>query len=96
MNERFPGCGTEVEERNVANYLDPWLKGVHLVAQHKFEPTKALIIKRWAHLEGDVVENVQLTNMSLPMSPTSKLLMDVGGLVDDPLDVGRIASELRR
>ena len=40
-----------VEERCVANLLDPTLKGVHLVAANKFQSTKELVKTRWSHLK---------------------------------------------
>ena len=103
VNKRFPDCGTMVEERCVANLLDPALKGVHLVAANKFQSTKELVKTRWSHLEEMRVgqdgqeqeQEVQEVVGGRPLSPTSKLLKETGAIVEDESIGGRkLAAEL--
>ena len=100
VNKRFPECGTQVEERCVANLLDPHLKGVHLSPAGKLNSTKALVRTRWSHLEEvRVVEEQEVEGVTPrpPLSPTSKLLKDAGGLVEEEnTGVGRLSVELHR
>ena len=105
VNKRFPDCGTTVEERCVANLLDPSLKGVHLIAANKFTSTKELVKTRWSHLEEMRVmqdgqgqgqeQEVQEVGGGRPLSPTSKLLKETGALVEEESIGGRkLAAEL--
>ena len=100
VNKRFPKCGTQVEERCVANLLDPHLKGVHLSPAGKLNSTKALVKTRWSHLEeARVVEEQEVEGVTPrpPLSPTSKLLKNAGGLVEEETTgVGRLSVELHR
>ena len=100
VNKRFPDGGTMVEERCVANLLDPHLKGVHLTAAGKFNNTKELVKTRWSHLEEARVVEVHEADGGTPkppLSPTSKLLKDAGGLVEEEgTGGGRLSVELHR
>ena len=83
-----------VEERRVANLLDPAWKGIHLQAKSKYDGTKQLMKQRWEHLEGeDQRETVQ--ESKAPLSPTSKLLREAGGMTKEDLG-GGLAAELLR
>ena len=103
VNNRFPDCGTMVEERCVANLLDPTLKGVHLVAANKFQSTKELVKTRWSHLEEMRVgqdgqgqeQEVQEVVGGRPLSPTSKLLKENGAMgVDESIAGRKLSAEL--
>ena len=101
VNNRFPDCGTMVEERCVANLLDPTLKGVHLVAANKFQSTKELVKTRWSHLEEMRVgqdgqgQEQEVQVQEVPLSPTSKLLRENGAMAVDEAIAGRkLSAEL--
>ena len=94
MNKRFPEGGTLVEERCVANMLDPAWKGIHLKAKSKYDVTKQLIKLRWEHLEGEDQREREQESKA-PLSPTSKLLREVGGMTQEDLG-GGVGAELLR
>ena len=83
VNKRFPDSGAMVEERCVANLLDPTLKGAHLVAANKLYSTKELIKTRWSHLEEKQEEQEVVGGR--PLSATSKLLKETGALVKEKI-----------
>lgn len=83
-----------VEERCVANMLDPAWKGIHLKAKSKYDVTKQLIKERWQHLEG-VDQREREQGSKAPLSPTSKLLREVGGMTQEDLG-GGVGAELLR
>ena len=96
INKRFPGGGTMVEERCVANLLDPVWKGVHLKVKSKFETTKELIKRRWAYLvDKNHGRADQEPSVAVPLSPTTKLLREAGVMPDVGLG-GGLAAELLR
>ena len=74
MNKRFPDGGTMVEERCVANMLEPAWKGIHLKAKSKYDVTKQLIKQSWEHLEGED-QREQEQESKAPLSPTPKLVV---------------------
>ena len=85
-----------VEERCVANLLDPAWKGVHLKVKSKFETTKELIKRRWAYLvDKNHGRADQEPSVAVPLSPTSKLLREAGVMPDVGLG-GGLAAELLR
>ena len=93
VQSRFPGGGTYVSERCVANYIDPAWKGVHLMNLGKLEDTKQLIKGRWAQLELEG-RREEIDEEQLPLSPTSKLLKQLGERQSDQA-TGSLAREMR-
>lgn len=73
LEQRFPNQGMDVEERAMANYLDPRFKGIHLALAARKAATKELIKERFGEEEQDIFDNDPEIDVA-PLSPTSKLL----------------------
>ena len=96
---RFPDCGTQVEERTAANYLDPCWKGVHLSKYGSLESTKKMILDKWSHLEMEEDQPPARSDRGRqpapPLSPNSQILQEVGGLHEQSgVTMGRLAKEM--
>jgi hypothetical protein len=80
LDKRFPNLGTDRWQRNVANYIDPTIKGIHTEAAGMLEETKEKIKVESDKIDSTIVEE-PVDNHTVPfiqteevgLSPNSKL-----------------------